>query len=130
MRRITPPLGADARLGRSRCRIALQGRAGTTCDDERIRHIERSACKRTMPHLADWRCARTSISANERGRGEEALSFAATAESLGHMHRSVDVVMVQCWLFGLELCAGASFDAFLELLDEEWPITYRPRAVA
>lgn len=44
--------------------------------------------------------------------------------------RSVDVVMVQCWLFGLELCAGASFDAFLELLDEEWPDTYRPRALA
>lgn len=38
--------------------------------------------------------------------------------------------MVQCWLFGLELCAGASFDAFLELLDEEWPSTYRPRAQA
>jgi hypothetical protein len=43
---------------------------------------------------------------------------------------TVDVVMVQCWLFGLELCAGASFDAFLELLDEEWPDTYRPRACA
>jgi hypothetical protein len=43
---------------------------------------------------------------------------------------SVDVVMVQCWLFGLELCAGASFEAFLELIDEEWPDTYRPRAKA
>lgn len=38
--------------------------------------------------------------------------------------------MVQCWLFGLELCAGASFDDFLALLDEEWPDTYRPRARA
>lgn len=43
--------------------------------------------------------------------------------------RLVDVLMVQCWLFGLELCAGASFDAFLELL-EEWPDSYRPRASA
>ena len=43
--------------------------------------------------------------------------------------RLVDVLMVQCWLFGLELCAGASFDAFLELL-EEWPVTYRPPACA
>ena len=43
---------------------------------------------------------------------------------------SIDVVMVQCWLFGLELCAGASFAAFLELLEEEWPSSYRPRAKA
>ena len=42
---------------------------------------------------------------------------------------AVDVVMVQCWLFGLELCAGASFDAFLALL-EAWPVTYRPRVYA
>jgi hypothetical protein len=46
------------------------------------------------------------------------------------VNSSVDVVMVQCWLFGLELCCGASFDAFLELLHEEWPDTYRPRACA
>lgn len=45
------------------------------------------------------------------------------------MPGAVDVVMVQCWLFGLELSCGASFDAFLELL-EEWPTTYRPRARA
>lgn len=42
---------------------------------------------------------------------------------------TIDVMMVQCWLFGLELCAGASFDAFLELLDE-WPIQYRPTIYA
>ena len=41
----------------------------------------------------------------------------------------VDVVMIQCWLFGLELCAGADFGRFLELL-EDWPVTYRPRAAA
>ena len=41
----------------------------------------------------------------------------------------VDVVMIQCWLFGLELCAGADFGRFLELL-EDWPATYRPRAAA
>lgn len=50
--------------------------------------------------------------------------------SAGVVKPRVDVVMVQCWLFGLELCAGASFEAFLELLDEEWPDAYRPRATA
>jgi len=44
--------------------------------------------------------------------------------------RRFDVVMVQCWLFGLELCAGASLEALVELLDAEWPVTYRPRASA
>jgi hypothetical protein len=42
----------------------------------------------------------------------------------------VDIVMVQCWLFGLEMCAGASIDALCELLDAEWPATYRPSAKA
>lgn len=41
-----------------------------------------------------------------------------------------DVVMVQCWLFGLEMCAGASLEALCELLDAEWPESYRPRALA
>lgn len=38
--------------------------------------------------------------------------------------------MIQCWIFGLELCAGASLEALCELLDEEWPEAYRPRALA
>jgi len=42
----------------------------------------------------------------------------------------IDVVMVQCWLFGLELCAGASLERLCELLDAEWPESYRPRATA
>ncbi|MGE0399418.1 MAG: hypothetical protein AB7T06_22080 [Kofleriaceae bacterium] len=50
--------------------------------------------------------------------------------SASPVNSKVDVVMVQCWLFGLELCAGASFEAFLELIDEEWPETYRARAKA
>lgn len=50
--------------------------------------------------------------------------------SVRPISHSIDVVMVQCWLFGLELCAGASFDAFMALLDEEWPTHYRPRAQA
>ena len=45
------------------------------------------------------------------------------------MVNGVDVVMVQCWLFGLEMCAGASFEGLLAVL-EDWPVTYRPRATA
>jgi len=41
-----------------------------------------------------------------------------------------DRVLVQCWLFGLELCAGASLDALRRLLDAEWPESYRPQATA
>ena len=41
-----------------------------------------------------------------------------------------DRVLVQCWLFGLELCAGASVDALCRLLDAEWPEGYRPQAMA
>ena len=41
----------------------------------------------------------------------------------------VDVVMVQCWLFALELRAGASYPRFLLLIDD-FPRTYRPRARA
>lgn len=55
--------------------------------------------------------------------------MSSVANAKLHMLGSVDVMMIQCWLFGLELCAGASFDAFLELL-EEWPPTYRPRVFA
>jgi hypothetical protein len=42
----------------------------------------------------------------------------------------IDVVMVQCWLFSLEMCAGASLVALCALLDAEWPVTYRPHARA
>jgi len=41
----------------------------------------------------------------------------------------VDVVMVQCWLFALELGGGASYDRFLLLIDD-FPPTYRARARA
>ncbi len=41
----------------------------------------------------------------------------------------VDVMLVQCWIFGMELCSGASLAALCELL-EEWPQTYRPSARA
>ena len=41
----------------------------------------------------------------------------------------VDVVMVQCWLFALELGGGASYQRFLVLIGD-FPRTYRPRARA
>ena len=52
------------------------------------------------------------------------------APDLADIAHMVDVVMVQCWLFGLEMCAGASLTALCELLDAEWPESYRPRATA
>jgi hypothetical protein len=42
----------------------------------------------------------------------------------------VDVVMVQCWLFGLELCAGGSVQELCKVLDAMWPASYRPHATA
>jgi hypothetical protein len=41
-----------------------------------------------------------------------------------------DVVMIQLWLFGLELSAGGSLAALCALLDAEWPAGYRPHATA
>jgi hypothetical protein len=40
-----------------------------------------------------------------------------------------DAVMVQCWIFGLEMGAGASFAGLLKVL-EDFPASYRPRAQA
>lgn len=41
----------------------------------------------------------------------------------------VDLVMVQCWLFAMELGGGASYARFLHLIDD-FPPTYRGRAQA
>jgi len=61
-----------------------------------------------------------------RGRHGQALDPRGVVDS----PLMIDVVMVQCWLFGLELCAGASLERLCELLDAEWPESYRPRATA
>jgi hypothetical protein len=42
----------------------------------------------------------------------------------------IDVVMVQCWLFSLEMVNGGSLAVLLRLLDARWPAHYRPRATA
>lgn len=42
----------------------------------------------------------------------------------------IDVVMVQCWLFGLELCTGGSVQELCKVLDAMWPASYRPHATA
>jgi len=42
----------------------------------------------------------------------------------------IDVVMVQCWLFSLEMATGGSIEVLVKLLDARWPAHYRPRASA
>jgi len=42
----------------------------------------------------------------------------------------IDVVMVQCWLFSLEMATGGSIEVLKKLLDARWPLHYRPHATA
>jgi hypothetical protein len=42
----------------------------------------------------------------------------------------IDVVMVQCWLFSLEMVNGGSLAVLVKLLDARWPAHYRPHATA
>jgi hypothetical protein len=49
---------------------------------------------------------------------------------LAELFPVIDVVMVQCWLFSLEMCNGGSLAVLVKLLDARWPVHYRPRATA
>jgi hypothetical protein len=80
------------------------------------------------------RCSVTSGSRHEASAGTRDAPAAAPLLPDAAPRRPIqlvmlDVVMVQCWLFALELRGGASYSRFL-LLIEDFPPGYRPRARA